>query len=400
MRRGVLRLYTVGGAPFSLATVIILVQAATGILILAVFQTYLPDELGAGLAYPGYAITAFSVVKLVVHTPAGLAADRLGRRRALSFGVAAAIPALLLMLLVPNAAAFVAFAGLYGLSSAVVWPALYALLADLHAEGERGHALAFLNAGYLVGFGLGAMLGALLTDYASAQIAFGVCVVLNLAATVIAWRLPEGGSTAVNRTRIRQSIWRMLPVFANRGVALLSGVVLLAGVATSMLAPVLRAYAIDFLGVDFSLFIVYMFVPASIAALSFVPAGLLADRFGRLRPLTAGLLLCGVALAAMGVATGPLFAAVAASFALVGYAMIQPSWAAALLDEVPEEMRATFMGAVTGLLGFASAIGPSLGGTIAQHFGPEVAFLVAGVILVGTATAVGTVLLAGTRRRC
>jgi MFS family permease len=366
-------------------------------LILAVFQTYLPEELDARLAYPGYAITAFSAAKLLLHTPAGVAADRLGRRVALLIGIGGCLPALVLMLVVPNAEAFIAFAALYGVGIALVWPALYALLADMNPPERRGHALAVLNAGNLVGFGIGAMLGAIFTDYASARVAFLACLGLNVLAFAVAMRLPAPPATEVRRVRITSSLVQVLPVLRNGFVVALAGVIVMATLGTSMLAPVLRAYAVDTLDIEFSVFILYMFVPATLAAVSFVPAGTLADRFGRLRPLGAGLAVCGLSLGLMGFSVDPLPAAIGACGALVGYAMVQPSWAAALLDRVPGDFRATLMGAITGLIGVAGAAGPTLGATIGEEVGPEATFRLAGVLLLGAAGVVAAILAAGVR---
>lgn len=392
MRR-FLGLYLVTGPTLTLVVVIILVQAATGILLLAVFQTYLPEELGAGIAYPGYAITAFSAVKFFLHTPAGVAADRNGRRKALVVGVAASVPPLLLMLLVEDANAFIAFAGLFGIGTAIIWPALYALLADLQDPGRRGHALAMINAGYLVGFGLGAVLGAFVTDYGSARLGFLLCLALIIGAFLVCLRLPEPPPAEYERVRVRRSLVSVFPLFRNLQVFAVTAVIALTGIGTGMLAPVLRAYALEELGVQFSTFVSFMFLPAAIAALAFVPAGLLPDTIGHVRSLTAGLAVCGTAILAMGFSSSPLPAALSSAAALVGFAVIQPSWSAALLAHAPAPSRGALMGAVTGLLGLASVIGPALGGSIGQHVGADAAFRVAGIIVIAGALVTGGLLL-------
>ncbi len=381
-----------------LVAVIVLMQTSVGILILAVFQTYLPDTLGAGLAYPGYAITCFSIAKLALHTPAGMTADRFGRYATLLGGIAATVPALLLMLTLRHPMAFLALAGLYGVGIAAVWPAIYALLADVNRPEQRGGALALVNAGYLVGLGSGALLGAFITDYVSAEAAILTCIGLNGAALILASRLHPGARPVASRLSFRRSLRLALPVLRSRSMLLLALLILLTATGTSMLGPVLRAYAIETLEVSFSTFILYMLGPVGIAALAFVPAGRLSDRFGRIRPLAGGLALCGGALFAMGTAGSAAPAAISAALALVGYAAIQPSWTAALMDAAPEQLRGTVLGAMTGLVGLSGAIGPTLGGTIGQRWGPSTTFQAAGILLF-VAFALALALLARTRSR-
>lgn len=381
--RGLIRtLYGSGDTPVRLTLVVVLQQITVGILLLAVFQAYLVEDLGAGLAYPGYAITCFSIVKLALHTPAGLAADNLGRRRTLVAGLAVSVPPVALMPVVGHPGLFLALAGLYGVGVAMVWPAIYAVLADRFGPSSRGRALAFLNAGYLVGFGTGGLVGAFVTDYASARAALGAAVAVQCSALLLALGVSSTArEVTVERMHLRASLRAALPAFHDPRILSLSGLILLASLGTSLLGPVIRAYSVESLGTQFSTFSLYMLGPGAVAALAFIPAGQLADVFGRLRPLTGGLALCGAALVGMGASGGPLSAALNAAVALVGYAMIQPSWAAALMDRVPEASRATLLGAVTGLIALASSVGPSLGGAIGQGWGPAATFRAAGVLV-------------------
>ena len=65
---------------------VLLWQASVGIFLLSLLQKYLPEELGASAAFPGYAMASYGLAKFVCQTPSGWLADRIGRRLTLSLG--------------------------------------------------------------------------------------------------------------------------------------------------------------------------------------------------------------------------------------------------------------------------------------------------------------------------
>ena len=85
-------------ALLELTFTVVLWQASVGIFLLSLLQKYLPEELGAGAAFPGYAMATYGLAKLVCQTPAGWLADRIGRRLTLSLGAFLALPAIFPMM--------------------------------------------------------------------------------------------------------------------------------------------------------------------------------------------------------------------------------------------------------------------------------------------------------------
>ncbi len=68
-----------------LAVTVLLWQASTGVFLLSIVQQYLPDQLEANAAFPGYALAAYAAARFLLQAPAGwLAAkpaDKKSRRR-------------------------------------------------------------------------------------------------------------------------------------------------------------------------------------------------------------------------------------------------------------------------------------------------------------------------------
>ena len=109
-----------------LGLIVLLWQASTGVFLLSLVQQYLPNHLEANPGFPGYALAIYAGARLLLQTPAGWLADRIGRRRTLTLGIAISLPAIVLMQQVQDPSSFLAFSALYGFGSAAIWRAALA----------------------------------------------------------------------------------------------------------------------------------------------------------------------------------------------------------------------------------------------------------------------------------
>ena len=119
------------------------------------------------------------------------------------------------------------------------------------------------------------------------------------------------------------------------------------GTTTAGLSWVLNGYAIVF------------------AAL-LVPAGRIADRFGRKRAFLAGLLVFAAASALCGLAGSVPLLVAARVLQAGGAAFLMPTSLALLLAEVPAERRPVAIGIWAAAGGVAAAAGPPIGGLLVQ----------------------------------
>ena len=98
-------------------------------------------------------------------------------------------------------------------------------------------------------------------------------------------------------------------------------------------------------------------------------AGHLSDRMGRKQILMSAMLGSGVVLAAMALAGGsPLFVALVAVLGFFLYAT-RPVIQAWMLDATPKNMAGSSIGVLFGAQALGGAIGPLLGGMVADRFG-------------------------------
>lgn len=98
----------------------------------------------------------------------------------------------------------------------------------------------------------------------------------------------------------------------------------------------------------------------------FIVGGRVGDIFGRRRALLAGISVFGIASAACAVA--PSLAALVAFRVMqgAGAAVIFPVGIAALSNEVPDDARAAAVGLAFGIANIGTAVGPFVGGVLAQ----------------------------------
>ncbi|MXX18410.1 MAG: MFS transporter, partial [Dehalococcoidia bacterium] len=128
------------GAPHALGFSIFCAQVALGIVIFAIFQEFVPNNLGASDGFGGYLLALYGGARFLSETPAGAISDRIERKYALLLGFALMVPALALMGAIQQEWAYLGFSALLGISTAFIWPATYAIGADLYPPGERGKA--------------------------------------------------------------------------------------------------------------------------------------------------------------------------------------------------------------------------------------------------------------------
>jgi MFS family permease len=159
-------------------------------------------------------------------------------------------------------------------------------------------------------------------------------------------------------------------LFVILNLSLVSGFVIL---GISIISPVLPQYALSF---SIPVALVGWAVSAfALARLVMdIPAGFLADRFGRKRNMILGLLLIIVSSIAAGTAEDYawlIFARVVEGLGSALYITSATTWVAQV---TAGESRGRYMSLYTGLIFAGTAFGPTIGGYTAAHFGLNAPF--------------------------
>jgi len=159
-------------------------------------------------------------------------------------------------------------------------------------------------------------------------------------------------------------------LFVILNLSLVSGFVIL---GISIISPVLPQYALSF---SIPVALVGWAVSAfALARLVMdIPAGFLADRFGRKRNMILGLVLIILSSIAGGAATNYAWLIYARIVEGIGSALYITSATTWVAQVTAGESRGRYMSLYTGLIFAGTAFGPTIGGYTAAHFGLNAPF--------------------------
>src|SRR5438552_15257374 len=366
-----------------LALVVFLWQGAVGIYFLSLVQQYLPHELHTGLAFPGYAMASYGIAKFLWQTPAGWAADRIGRRVTMVAGMAFSLPVLALMMEVPDERAFLAFSALLGIGAATMWPAFMAYVGETTPRARRARTMSLLNIAQMAGIGAGTFAGVMMVDFVTYGAAFWMCIGFSfLALIMVALAVERGDATY-------ETAAETLPIHAapkdnawSPGVAVLAVIVLFLTLGTSLHTPMIGAYTHDVLRVKMSYMAMLFPVPGALGGIILWRYGHLTDHYGRQVPLVVGLFVASVSIFALTLTRSPFIVVNLVVLAGLAYAISIPAWGAAALDATDAGSRGLWLGALTAVQGLGVAGGQALGGVIGDVWGPLAPFKLAALLLI------------------
>lgn len=176
------------------------------------------------------------------------------------------------------------------------------------------------------------------------------------------------------------------PVFAVTSVA-----VFLVSLDGTMLYSIFEAVWAGFAGASAAEMSWVLNAYTIVFAAMLIPAGGLADAYGKRRVFVGGVILFSLASALCGLADSVSLLVAARALQALGAALLTPASLSIVLDVFPRERRALAVSAWGAVGGFAAAIGPSLGSYIEQSMGWHWAFLI-------NVPVAALALLAGARR--
>ncbi|MBI5288507.1 MAG: MFS transporter [Chloroflexi bacterium] len=367
-----------------LAIVVFLWQAAVGVYFLSLVQQYLPQQLGTGAAWPGYAMACYGVAKFLWQPVAGFIADRLGRLVVMITGMVISIPVLVLMMEVPSERYFLAFSALLGIGAATMWPAFMAHVGESTPRARRTRTMTMLNIAQMGGIGLGTLAGVLMVDYVTYGAAFWSCIAFSVLALLMVVRSVPASAPAAQIVAVAAGVEPARtkePEAWVPGIATLAAVVLLLTVGTSVQTPMIGAYTREVLEVKMSFMALLLPIPALIAGIGFWRFMRISDRLGRQVLLAGGLLVAALSIFALTLTTSPYIAVNFVVLAGVAYAISMPAWGAAALDATDAGSRGLWLGALSAVQGLGAAGGQALGGVIGGMYGPLAPFKVAAFML-------------------
>jgi MFS family permease len=335
------------------------------------------DEFGLSKSGAGLLVAAYGTGVLLGALPAGIAAARFGPRRAVLVGLVLVAAASIGFGFASSAAALGIARLAQGLGSALSWAGGLAWLVGGTPRERRGEMLGTALGAAIFGALLGPMLGAF-ADLAGPKVAFGALALVCLALAAVALRSPPAPGE-------RADVRRLAAVATERRLA--GGLYLIALPALLFgILAVLVPLRLDGLGWG-AVAIGALFVCA--AALEAVLAPLLGrftDRRGRLLPVRVALAssaVVSVGLAWAGAAALIVPLVLVASLAYGAF--YAPSMS---LISDGAERAGLAQGLAFGLMNAwwatGNAVGPALGGLLAELAGDALPFMLAAGLCLAT----------------
>ncbi len=345
--------------------------------VIPLLPLYLTEQLGASVTVVGLVVAAFALMETVGKTVWGSVADRVGRRPMIIAGLLVSSLAPLIMAVLRVPLLFVPLRVVDGAGSSALFPAASAIVADQSPLERRATAMGALNMFFLIGLALGPALGLFVSEFTNSYVAgFYLASLLLAGAGVIAAVMLRGvgdvrqaplENSAVGYPLIARNPRLSEMVESLRFSPLLSVMLMVAFVQAfglGLLAPIFVIYVKHTVGLPEqwigSLFLVFVLS----VALASVPGGRLADRWGKARAVSVGMVLGSLGMWVL--ALSPRLEVVAVAGLLLGTSVVLsvPAWHALVSALAPSGRIGLAMGAAQTAEGLGIVLGSLLSGVL------------------------------------
>ncbi len=337
-------------------------------------------EGGDDLSAVGMAMGVYGLVQAVLQIPFGMAADRFGRKRVISLGLA-------LLALGSSVGATATSVGGLALGRALqgggaISAAVTALLADQTRDAVRTKGTALVGASIGLMFALSLVLGPLLSGWGGLSAIFGVTLLLAVCGVAIVrfWTPPEPSLPMAGQAK--HSLWGLLVhpdlIRLNFGVFALYAVQLASWVAIPALLIQAGVASADH---------GWMYLPAVL--LSFVVMGVTLfpmERRGLLRPLFLGCILLVMVVQAgwgwLATSSPPLWMlAILLFLFFCGFNVLEASQPSLASRLAPTGSRGAALGVYNTLQSLGIFAGGAMGGLLLKSVGASGVFLTSAALM-------------------
>ncbi len=372
---------TIRRESFLLAGSLFLIVSATNIM-----TPLLPDirtDFGVSIATAGVIVGSFGLARLVIDLPAGFVSDRIGHRR-ISVAALAILLASCLVGLNARSVEMLILARIgSGLGVGILATVVLSSLSATATPTNRGKVMSLFHVANNVGIAayplMGGLVGAMLGWRATFAVTFGLVVVAGAILLPLLQRIHPHGASAprasLGDARVLHGRERAVAIAAtNLGVV--ANMINRHGFRNTIL-PLYAATALGLGGISIATAIALMAVTGLLVA---TPGGMLGDRIGRRRIITAGL----AAIAAgdlVFLLTHDLVTFLLAA-GLIGFGDFFSSSQTALLSEiVPSADRTKVLGSYRFSADLGAFVGPVALAAVMDLVNAQAAIILAAVVL-------------------
>jgi DHA1 family multidrug resistance protein-like MFS transporter len=347
------------------------------------------DKYGVGAAAIGLTLTSFGLARLVLNIPMGIAADRYGRRLLLVSGPIIGAVGMIGSGFAGSLIELVAWRFLAGAGSAIYATGAQVFLADISTPATRGRYLGTNQGALLLGTSFGPAIGGFTADAWGLPAPFIIVGLCSFVAGGYAyWRLPETKHLSTEAPRVVREVGQRpqrawLTFLRSRDFLLVA----LTNAAIFFTRAGGRQAILPLLGAaKFGLStgtLGWIFTAMALINMALViPAGMIADRFGRKAAIVPSGVLVGLSMCLIAVSSSvEMFFASVIVYGVVS-SLAGPAPAAYAVDIAPPGLRGLGMGMFRSAGDVGFLVGPLLLGVIADRTTFDWALIADGVIMV------------------
>ncbi|TAN42926.1 MAG: MFS transporter [Nitrospirae bacterium] len=347
------------------------------------------SHLGADPSGVGFVSAVSAFTGVVFSVPAGIFADRIGKRKMLLFSSIIFSTAPMLYLFVTQIWQLALVRFYHGFATAIFIPVAMALVSELFYK-ERGEKMGWFSTSTLIGRFMapligGAIIGAMVLDRSEGFVAvYAICGIAGAITFFMALFLPKSAGPGPRRQSWRETLDAFKKVSSDRGVVITCFVEAAILFAYGTFETFLPLYAVS---AGISPYEVGIFLSAQVItlALSKPVMGRFSDRHGRKPQIFYGALVGAFCIACFSFFSGflsLLFVSIAFGMSL---SIVTSATSAYIADLSSKEVRGSAMGLLGSIMDIGHTTGPLISGIIAMHFGFSQAFVGASFVLIAAA---------------
>lgn len=351
-------------------------------MILPVLSLFATQVEGATPALIGLAMSIYGLPQLLLQIPFGLLSDRYGRKKIIVIG-------LLLFLAGSVIAAFSTH--IHGIllgralqGAGAVSSAIMALVADLTQEVHRTKAMAVIGVSIGLSFGVGMVLGPIISHWGGLQSVFLTTAVLTgLAILALLYAVPNPKQSKMHRdaefvpAQMVDALKNPELLRLDYGICVLHLVLM----AIFVVVPTLMRDAGLASGQQWLVYLPVFVLSMAVA----VPFIIIAEKKRRMKPVFIGaiaVLALAVALLALAPMQQSLVAIIACLWLFFcGFNLLEATLPSLISKTAPGDLKGTAMGAYSSSQFFGLFMGGLIGGWVNGEFGVAAVFVICALLL-------------------
>ena len=343
-------------------------------------------HLGADPAGVGFIASVSAFTGVVTSIPAGIFADRLGRRRMLVFSSIVFSTAPFLYLFVTNIWQLAVIRLYHGLATAIFIPVAMALVSELFQK-DRAEKMGWFSTSTLVGRFMapvvgGSIIGALVFNPGfSYKVVYLVCGAAGVITLLLTFKIPDATEKKKEARSWQETLRVFRTVVSNKGIIITSAVEASILFAYGTFETFLPLYSLK---AGLSAYEVGIFLSSQVITLALMKPimGKFSDRHGRKSQIFFGALIGSLCIGSFSLFRAFIPLLVLSIFFGFSLSVVTSATSAFIADLSKAEGRGSAMGILGSIMDIGHTTGPLISGIVATYLGLSKSFMGASLVLV------------------